>query len=67
MYITVDNGLTWTQQQKLLASDGAAGDNFGLSVAVYNNTIVAGASYDDNVRGVNAGNLQICILCSVCT
>ncbi len=35
---------TWTQQQKLLASDGASGHNFGSSVAISGNTMVVGAS-----------------------
>ena len=33
-YIFKKNGVTWTQQAKLLASDPAVGDQFGCSVAV---------------------------------
>ena len=51
MYVTYDNGLTWTEKQKLLAPDGAAGDQFGESVSVYGNTIVVGAWLDDTARG----------------
>ena len=33
----------WSQQAKLTASDGAAGDEFGISVAVDGDTVVVGA------------------------
>ncbi len=33
-YVFVNSGGTWTQQQKLTASDGAASDNFGLTVTL---------------------------------
>lgn len=36
----VRNGATWTEQAKLLASDGAAGVYFGLSVAISGDTVV---------------------------
>jgi FG-GAP repeat protein len=39
---------TFTQQQKLEASDGAAGDLFGRSVAISGETVVVGASNDDD-------------------
>ncbi len=42
-YVYVLSGSTWTQQQKLVASDGAAGDEFGASVAVSGSTAVVGA------------------------
>ena len=35
----------WTQQQKLTASDGTTGDEFGYSVSVSGNTAVVGAAY----------------------
>ena len=37
----------WTETKKLTASDGAAGDQFGVSVAVDGNTVVVGADGDD--------------------
>ena len=55
MYVTYDNGHTWVEKQQLAASDGGTDDHFGISVAVYNNTIVAGAWRNDNTRGSNAG------------
>jgi len=39
---------SWAQQTKLLASDGAAFDHFGLSVAIDSDTIVVGAYGDDD-------------------
>jgi hypothetical protein len=38
---------TWTQQTKLLASDGVGGDEFGVSVSVSGNVIAVGAKKDD--------------------
>ncbi len=43
-----------TEEFKLLASDGAAGDQFGCSVSVDDNTIVAGACKAD-APGVDSG------------
>jgi len=42
-YVFVRNGTTWTQQQKLTASDGVLYDHFGISVAISGNTVVVGA------------------------
>ncbi|HZU04807.1 MAG TPA: FG-GAP repeat protein [Chloroflexota bacterium] len=44
-YVFVRSGTTWSQQQKLTASDGAAGDQFGGSVALSgdDNTALVGA------------------------
>ena len=50
-YIFVRNGTTWTQQAKLTAADGAGADNFGISVDISGNTVVAGAWRDDNYKG----------------
>ena len=38
----------WSQKAKLIASDGAADDEFGISVAVDGDTIVVGARQDDD-------------------
>ena len=42
-YVFVRSGGVWSQQQKLLASDAAAGDAFGCSVAISGETVVVGA------------------------
>ncbi len=47
VYVFVRSGATWTQQAKLVASDGAAGDAFGASVAIDGDTILVGAPADD--------------------
>jgi hypothetical protein len=39
------SGTTWTQQQKLMASDRAKDDNFGSSVAVSGGTVVVATPY----------------------
>ena len=44
---------TGTEIAKLIASDGAANDQFGYSVAVDGNTIVAGATFADVGPGPN--------------
>jgi hypothetical protein len=46
-YVFVRTGTVWSQQQKLTASDGAAGDFFGFSVAINGNTIAVGSPSDD--------------------
>jgi hypothetical protein len=42
-YVFVRNGAAWTQQAQLVASDGAANDSLGTSVAISGDTVVAGA------------------------
>ena len=46
-YVFVRNGSTWTQQQKILASDGAVDDFFGASVAISDDQLIVGAWSDD--------------------
>ena len=45
-YFFVRSGSAWSQQAQLTAADGAASDNFGTSVAISGETVVAGAPYD---------------------
>jgi len=47
-YIFRWNGTTWIEEQKLLASDGARDDLFGISVSVSGDVAVVGASGDDD-------------------
>ena len=49
---------TGTQLHKLTASDGAAGDRFGLRVALSGSTALVGASADDD-NGVNSGSAYL--------
>jgi uncharacterized repeat protein (TIGR01451 family) len=57
-YVFVRSGTTWTEQQELLASDGAPDDAFGYSVSISGNTIVVGAPYSD-LPGSNAGSAYV--------
>ena len=50
---------TWEQKAKLTAFDAAAGDNFGGSVAVSENTVVVGAIGDDDAYSSLAGSAYI--------
>ncbi|MGO9011834.1 MAG: FG-GAP repeat protein [Bryobacteraceae bacterium] len=50
-YVFVLSGGTWSQQQKLTASDGAAQDAFGYSVSVSGTTAVIGAVGKNTQRG----------------
>ena len=59
LYVFVRSGTSWTQQQKLLASDSANGDAFGQSVSVSGDTAVAGAPLDDNAGGMAAGSTYV--------
>ena len=43
MYVFVQSGTTWNQQAELTASDGAAYDLFGVSVAISGSTAIVGA------------------------
>lgn len=53
-YVYVRSGTTWTQQQKLTASDGATLDALGRAVAIYGETIVIGA-FGDDTNGAQSG------------
>ena len=57
-YVFIRSGGTWSQQAKITASDGAADDNFGLSVAIDGNTVIVGAPYHDTAQ-INAGAAYI--------
>jgi nucleoside-specific outer membrane channel protein Tsx len=50
-YVFVQSGTSWSQQQELTASDGAASDLFGWSVAVRESTLVVGADAKNSYEG----------------
>jgi uncharacterized protein (TIGR03437 family) len=58
-YVFTRNGTVWTQQQKLTAGDGAAGDFFGAAVALSGDTIVVGALYDTIGSNGNQGSAYV--------
>lgn len=53
-YVFVRSNGTWTQQTRVSAADGAAGDEFGYSVAISGDTIVVG-SWRSNAPTSNSG------------
>jgi len=56
-YIFSRSGITWSQQAKLTASDGAANDHFGYSVALSGDTALVGAVSDDVGANVDQGSV----------
>ena len=48
----------YKQIKKITASDGASSDWFGTSVSIYEDTIVVGATGDDD-KGTNSGSIYI--------
>jgi len=53
-----DDASSWTQVAKLTADDGAANDNFGISVGISDGTIVVGADGDDD-KGSASGSVYL--------
>jgi hypothetical protein len=51
VYVFVGSGSSWSEQAKIVASDGSAGDVFGTSVSISDDTIVSGAYGDNNTQG----------------
>jgi hypothetical protein len=60
-YVFVRSSSSWSQQAKLLASDGAAYDWFGYSVSLSadGSRALIGASTDDTTRGSDAGSAYV--------
>ncbi|HQR36431.1 MAG TPA: putative Ig domain-containing protein, partial [Blastocatellia bacterium] len=58
-YVFVRIGSTWTQQQKLVASDAAAGDLFGHKVAISGETAVVAADQDDIGGNTDQGSAYV--------
>ena len=57
-YVFQRSGTAWSEQAKLTASDGAAGDRFGISVAISGDTVVVGAHEDDD-SGSESGSAYV--------
>ncbi|WP_019990049.1 FG-GAP repeat protein [Rudanella lutea] len=58
-YIFVRSGSTWIQQAKLTANDGAAGDVFGVSVAIAGDYAIVGARSDDIGANIDQGSVYV--------
>jgi hypothetical protein len=56
--VFVRSGGVWTEQQKLLATDGAADDSFGRSVAISGDTVIVGADQTDDA-GLDSGSAYV--------
>ncbi len=50
-YVFTRSGTNWTQQAKILPTDGNTGDKFGVSVAINGDTVIVGAFEDDDNSG----------------
>lgn len=50
---------TWVEKLELLASDAAAGDQYGISLAMDNNNLVVGAWLDNTPAGNDAGSAYV--------
>ncbi|XOV78695.1 MAG: FG-GAP repeat protein [Aestuariibacter sp.] len=57
-YVYIRDKNTWQFQGKLTAKDGAAGDLFGISVAIDGDTILVGADLNDE-KAENAGAVYV--------
>ncbi len=57
-YVFKRTGTTWAQEAKIVASDRAADDNFGISVAISGDYVLVGALFEDEnaAGGATAGN-----------
>ena len=57
-YVFTRSGTTWTEQAKLTASDAAASDLFGGSVAMNGDTLLVGATLNDDA-GSSSGSAYV--------
>lgn len=57
-YVYKYNGNSWVFDQKLIASDGAANDDFGVSVSISDNHIIVGAYANDD-NGAESGSAYV--------
>jgi hypothetical protein len=57
-YVFVRSGMDWVQQAKLTALDPASGDQFGLGVAISDDTVIVAAPGDDDA-GTDSGSAYV--------
>jgi hypothetical protein len=50
-WVFTRSGTTWTQQENIIASDGAAFDQFGTSIGVSGATVISGAPWKSGAQG----------------
>ncbi|HVJ18249.1 MAG TPA: FG-GAP repeat protein [Polyangiaceae bacterium] len=61
-YLFARDGVTWTEKAKLVASDGAQLDNFGVAVALSGDTALVTAFSDDVGMNNNQGSAYAFVL-----
>jgi hypothetical protein len=59
VYFFVRSGVSWTQQDQVVAPFGAANDQFGYSVSISGDYAVVGAPYDDIAPDTDNGTIHI--------
>jgi len=55
-YVFIRSGTSWTEQAKLIASDGAEFESFGSSVVIEGDVVVIGANTGDTDNGIDSGS-----------
>ncbi len=58
IYVFSNNGTSWIEQEKLTASDGEKGENFGCDISMNSTRMVVGAYRDDD-NGANSGSIYV--------
>lgn len=58
-YVYTRSGTVWTQQAKLLGTDGAALDYFGDSVSISGDSVIVGATEDTNGTNTQQGSAYV--------
>ncbi len=56
-YVFTTDGVTWTQQAKLIASDGAPEERFGIDLGLEGDTALIGSESDDH--GAYSGSVYV--------
>ena len=64
-YVFKHSGISWAQTNKITASDGAAGDQFGGAVAISGTTVIVGAQANDQPGLVDIGSAYL-FTCGAC-
>ncbi len=57
-YVFEYDGITWSEEVKLTASDATIADQFGISVSIESGVAVVGAHFDDDM-GTNSGSAYV--------
>jgi FG-GAP repeat len=55
VYVFTRSGTSWSEQAKLLASDGRSDEQFGISVGLSGDAVIVGATGHDTASGFDAG------------